>query len=52
MGSKGDLFTILKLVNEGKLKPVLDRVMPLDQARAAQDLLQNRAQFGKVVLAP
>lgn len=52
MGSKGDLFTILKLVNDGKLKPVLDRVMPLDQARTAQELLQNRSQFGKVVLTP
>jgi NADPH:quinone reductase-like Zn-dependent oxidoreductase len=52
MGSKGDLFTIVKLVGEGKLKPVLDRVMPLAQAREAQELLQDRAQFGKVVLVP
>jgi NADPH:quinone reductase-like Zn-dependent oxidoreductase len=52
MGSKGDLFRILQLVDEGKLRPVLDRVLPLDQAAAGHALLENRAQFGNVVLTP
>jgi len=52
MGSKGDLFRILQLVEEGRLSPVLDRVLPLEQAAEAHRLLENRAQFGKIVLTP
>ena len=52
MGSKGDLFRILQLVEEGRLRPVLDRVLPLEQAAEAHRLLENRAQFGKIVLTP
>ncbi len=52
MGSKGDLFRILQLVEEGRLKPVLDRTLPLEQAREAHGLLENRKQFGNVVLIP
>ena len=52
MGSKGDLIRILKLVEEGRLKPVLDRTLPLEQAREAHGLLENRQQFGNVVLVP
>jgi NADPH:quinone reductase-like Zn-dependent oxidoreductase len=52
MGSKGDLFRILQLVEEGQLKPVLDRTLPLQQAAEAHRLLESRSQFGKVVLVP
>lgn len=52
MGSKGDLFRILQLVEEGKLKAVLDRTLPLAQAADAHRLLAGRAQFGNVVLVP
>jgi NADPH:quinone reductase-like Zn-dependent oxidoreductase len=52
MGSKGDLFRVLKLVEEGRLRPVLDRVLPLEKAQEAHQLLENRAQFGNVVLTP
>jgi NADPH:quinone reductase-like Zn-dependent oxidoreductase len=52
MGSKGDLFRILQLVEEGRLKPVLDRVLPLEKAAEGHRLLENRAQFGNVVLTP
>lgn len=52
MGSKGDLFRILQLVEQGDLKPVLDRVLPLEKAAEAHRLLENRAQFGNVVLTP
>jgi len=52
MGSKGDLFRILQLVEEGKLKPVLDRTLPLAQAADAHRLLAGRGQFGNVVLVP
>jgi len=52
MGSKGDLFRVMKLVDEGKLKPVLDRVLPLTSAAEAHGLLTNRTSFGNVVLTP
>ncbi len=52
MGSKGELFDVLRFVGEGKLRPVLDRVMPLEEAARAQGLLSERAQFGKIVLQP
>jgi NADPH:quinone reductase-like Zn-dependent oxidoreductase len=52
MGSKGDLFRVLQLVDEGKLNPVLDRVLPLAQASEAHALLADRKSFGNVVLTP
>ncbi len=52
MGSKGELFEILRFVEEGKLRPVRDRVLPLAEAAQAQTLLEGRAQFGKIVLEP
>jgi NADPH:quinone reductase-like Zn-dependent oxidoreductase len=52
MGSKGDLFRVMQLVDEGKLKPVLDRVLPLEKAAEAHGLLADRKSFGNVVLTP
>ena len=52
MGSKGDLFKIMQLVDEGKLRPVLDRVLPLASAAEGHQLLTNRNSFGNVVLTP
>jgi NADPH:quinone reductase-like Zn-dependent oxidoreductase len=52
MGTAGDLVEVLKFVGEGKLRPVVDRVLPLAEARKGQDLLSERAQFGKIVLVP
>jgi NADPH:quinone reductase-like Zn-dependent oxidoreductase len=50
MGPKGDLFAILELVSGGKLRPVVDRVMPLWSAADAHRALEERKVFGKVVL--
>lgn len=50
--SKASLFKIVRLVEEGKLQPVLDRVLPLHEARLAHQLLEQRGLFGKVVLVP
>lgn len=52
MGSKGDLFRILQLVEEGRLKPVLDRTLQLQDAARAHALLEDRANFGNIVLTP
>jgi NADPH:quinone reductase-like Zn-dependent oxidoreductase len=52
MGTAADLLEVLRFVGEGKLRPVVDRVLPLAEARKGQDLLSERAQFGKIVLVP
>jgi NADPH:quinone reductase-like Zn-dependent oxidoreductase len=50
MGTKDEFATVLKLVGAGRLKPVVDRVFPLQECRLAHEYLESGAQFGKVVL--
>ncbi|MFQ6088431.1 MAG: zinc-binding dehydrogenase [Candidatus Methanofastidiosia archaeon] len=50
MGTKKELLDVLKLVWQRKLKPVVDRVLPLKDARKAHELMEARSQFGKLVL--
>ena len=46
------MLEIMKFVESGKLKPVVDRVMPLKSAAEAHKLIEDRAVFGKVILKP
>ncbi|MGO9259138.1 MAG: zinc-binding dehydrogenase [Bryobacteraceae bacterium] len=50
MGTMGELHQVLKFVFRGQLKPVIDRVYPLEEIRAAHEGLEKKEQFGKVVL--
>ena len=52
MGKKGDLITIMKLIERGKLKPVIDRVLPLSDVREAHRIVEEGKHFGKIVLLP
>lgn len=52
MGSRAELWTILGLIRDGRLRPVVDRVLPLDRIREAHAAMENREQFGKVVVVP
>jgi alcohol dehydrogenase len=56
IGSNGwlpeDLDSLLDLVRQGKLKPTIDRRLPLEGTRDAFRLLEERRVFGKVVVAP
>ncbi len=52
MGTRRDLAEVLRFVADGRLKPVVDRVMPLAEARAAHERIERREHFGKVVLVP
>jgi len=51
MGSKGDLAEALPLIRAGKLRQIVDRVMPLCDAPKAHEALESRSVFGKVVLS-
>ncbi|RMH81369.1 MAG: alcohol dehydrogenase [Acidobacteria bacterium] len=50
MGPRSDLFKIAELYGRGLLKPVVDRVFRLEEAREAHEYLESSKHFGKVVL--
>lgn len=50
MGSLGDVHLLLDLVAAGRLKPVIDHVLPLEQVGEAHRRLEAREVFGKLVL--
>ncbi len=50
MGTRADFATVMQLVFEGKLKPILDRDFPLEDARSAQERLEKGEQLGKITL--
>jgi NADPH:quinone reductase-like Zn-dependent oxidoreductase len=52
MGSKAELLQAMKFIERGSIRAVVDRTMPLGEARRAHELMQDRAQFGKLVLVP
>jgi NADPH:quinone reductase-like Zn-dependent oxidoreductase len=52
MGSRSELLEVARHVEAGRLRVVVDRVLPLAEVSEAHRLLQERAVFGKVVLEP
>jgi NADPH:quinone reductase-like Zn-dependent oxidoreductase len=52
MGGKRDLFDIFRFVAQGKLKPVIDSIYPLQELRKAEEKMQDRNVFGKIVIRP
>jgi NADPH:quinone reductase-like Zn-dependent oxidoreductase len=50
MAPHQDFVRVMKLVFEGKLKPVIGAVFPMDEAARAQEMLAEFDVFGKVVL--
>lgn len=52
MGAKSELLDAMKFVEQGRLEAVVDRTLPLAEARRAHELIEDRAQFGKIVLIP
>ena len=47
-----DLVTLLRMVDERRLSPVIDRVLPLREAPEGLRLLAEREVIGKVVVVP
>src|SRR5438132_10432767 len=50
LGSIAELQEIMKHVEAGRLHPVVDRVLPLEQVAEGHRVLELREAFGKVVL--
>jgi len=42
----------MELISAGKMKPVIDKVLPLEQAREGLRLIESREVIGKVVVTP
>lgn len=47
-----NLSALMNMIAEGKIKPVIDKVLPLDEAREGLRLIQDREVIGKVVIEP
>jgi NADPH:quinone reductase-like Zn-dependent oxidoreductase len=52
MGRLAEFEEVVSHIRRGALRPVLDRVLPLADARAAHEAMERREQFGKIVLGP
>lgn len=52
MGAKAELLQAMKFIESGAIRPVVDQTLPLSEAKHAHELIEDRAQFGKIVLVP
>ncbi len=50
MSTQKEFREVMKLVFHRRLKPVIDKIFPLEEARAAHERLARGEQFGKIVL--
>ena len=51
MGSPQEFAQMLRVVDAGQIRPVIDRVFPLADAGSAQQYMDQQEQFGKIVLS-
>ncbi len=47
-----NLKALMDLIQQGKMKPVIDEVLPLERAAEGLRLIESREVFGKVVVTP
>ena len=52
MGSRAELLRIVRLIAEKQLKPIIDRVLPLQHIADGHRAMAERSLFGKIVLTP
>jgi len=47
-----DLKSLMEMISTGQIKPVIDKVLPLEEAREGLRLIRDREVIGKVVVTP
>jgi NADPH:quinone reductase-like Zn-dependent oxidoreductase len=47
-----DLAALMDMIDKGKMQPVIDKVLPLEEAREGLRLIADREVIGKVVVTP
>ena len=52
MGSHAEFAELLKLMDSGAIKPVIDCEIPLSEGISGHEILEEGTMFGKVVLIP
>ncbi|SFM19148.1 zinc-binding dehydrogenase, partial [Salibacterium qingdaonense] len=52
LGTRKEFEQMLDAIAEGKIKPVIDRTFPLEEARDAQTYFKHAGKLGKIVLIP
>ncbi len=52
MGGLAELKKVIAWIRKKKLKPVIDSIFPLRDVRKALARMQNRENFGKIILVP
>ena len=52
LGSRQELAQLLKVVAQGRVKPAIDSVYPLEGAKEAHQIMEERRQFGKLLIKP
>jgi NADPH:quinone reductase-like Zn-dependent oxidoreductase len=52
MGTRDELLAAAKWMGEGRIRAVIDSVLPLQDVRAAHERMLERKLFGKIVLTP
>ena len=50
--TEAELRHVIDLVGRGELTPVVSEALPLSEAATAHRRMEDRAQFGKVILIP
>jgi NADPH2:quinone reductase len=50
--SEAELRNVIELVGRGELEPVISDSLKLEEAGLAHEILEQRRQFGKVILHP
>jgi NADPH:quinone reductase-like Zn-dependent oxidoreductase len=52
MGNNKELHDALRPIFEGRIRPVIDSVLPMADVAAAHERIEKRAAFGKIILKP
>ncbi len=50
LGTRSDLYDVIRAVSSGAIKPVIDSLFPFDEVAKAQEKMEKRTHFGKILL--